>query len=94
MNDLKSFKSIFNDFAVQTGLAGKIYDQRVFELWGEIVGEKIALSAKVLRVDDGIVYIETKSSTWMVELNLRKEQLINLFNERLGITFVKDLRIK
>jgi len=92
--ELKSIKSIFDEFAVQSGLAEKINNRRVFELWSEIVGKKISGAAKVTGVENGTVYIETKSSTWMVELNLRKEKLINLLNDKLGITFVKDLIIK
>jgi len=91
---LKSLKSIFNEFAIQTGLSDKMNDQRILELWSEVVGRKIASAAKVTRVDNGTVYIETKSSTWMVELTIRKEKLINQLNEKLGLNFVKDLIIK
>lgn len=94
MGEIKSFSGLLNEVISQTGLGDRINDLRISEIWTEIVGEKIAEVAKIRKIEKGVAYIDTKSSTWSVEFNLRKESLLDQINEKMGFKYLKDLIIK
>ena len=63
------------------GVRDQIRRQDVVEAWDGVVGEKIADVARALRVDEGVLYVEVRSSAWLMELNLMKPSILKRVNE-------------
>jgi len=63
------------------GVRDQIRRQSVVEAWDEIVGEKIADVTRAVRVDEAVLYVEVRSSAWLMELNLMKPSILERVNE-------------
>lgn len=91
--DARSFGNIFAGIADTLGITEKLREARVMEIWKEILGEQIEINAKMTKFENGKAYIETKSSTWKVEITIRKDKLTERINEIFGEQIVKELII-
>lgn len=63
------------------GVRNQIRRQGVVESWDGIVGEKIAGVTRAIRVDEAVLYVEVRSSAWLMELNLMKPTILERINE-------------
>ncbi|MFP4527208.1 MAG: DciA family protein [Candidatus Kapaibacterium sp.] len=78
----------------ERGWSEKFAEADVHKIWHEIVGDNLANSVKIDRLDDGVLYVITRSSTWRTELLLRKEKLLEEINARLHNRIIKDIVIR
>lgn len=63
------------------GVRNQIRRQGVVESWDGIVGERIAEVTRAVRVDEAVLYVEVRSSAWLMELNLMKPSILERINE-------------
>lgn len=56
----------------------------VLELWPEIVGEQLARVTRVKGLDDDALFVEVRSSAWMMELSMMKDAFLERVNQRLA----------
>jgi len=61
--------------------------------WKEIVGEKIAMKAKVYDFRGGELIIVCSDPMWRMEIELRKEFLVKKMNEYIGKDLVKKIKV-
>lgn len=94
MDSFKQLSNLINDFAKQHGLEEKLLEERIAKLWVETVGGIIAKYTKVIKFENGILYLNTESSTWRTEIRLRSKELCNKINTKLGTNSVKEIKIK
>jgi len=71
-----------------------VKQDRVPELWKDVVGEKIAEKAGYVRFENGVLFIRVDSSVWRSELFLRKESFKNEINKRYGSKIVDKIVIR
>lgn len=93
-NNIEKLESVINRFIIDKNWGEQLLTIKIPEVWEEIVGETISKVTKVLNYDDKIVYVLVDSSIWMVELRLRKNELIDSINKKLEGNFVKDIVFK
>lgn len=91
--DARTIGNIFAGIADTLGISEKIRESRVMDIWKEILGEQIEVNARMTKFEKGTGYIETKSSTWAVEITIRKDKLIQKINDIFGEQIVKELII-
>ena len=65
----------------EAGVREQLRRQDVVEAWNEIVGERIAEVTRAVRVDSAVLYVEVRSSAWLMELNLMKPSILERINE-------------
>ena len=56
----------------------------VLELWPGIVGEQLAKVTQAKGLDDATLFVEVRSSAWLLELSMMKDDFLERVNERLG----------
>lgn len=56
----------------------------VLELWPEIVGEQLARVTRVKGLDEDTLFVEVRSSAWLMELSMMKGAFLERVNDRLG----------
>lgn len=56
----------------------------VLESWPEIVGEQLAKVTRVRGLDEDALFVEVRSSAWLMELSMMKEAFLERVNARLG----------
>jgi predicted nucleic acid-binding Zn ribbon protein len=56
----------------------------VLDLWPDIVGEQLARVTRVKGLDEDALFVEVRSSAWLMELSMMKDDFLERVNERLG----------
>ena len=74
-------------------LKEKAEEYAAFPLWGEIVGETIARTAKPLKIIGGnVLVVEVVDAAWAQELSLRKEELLGTIHRKNVGAVIQDLK--
>ncbi len=68
----------------RAGVADQVRRMEVLDLWPEVVGERIAEVTRARAVSDATLFVEVRTSAWMMELDMMKRQILERVNERLG----------
>ncbi|MDE0073227.1 MAG: DUF721 domain-containing protein [Gammaproteobacteria bacterium] len=62
------------------GLAREMEYQKLLEDWPRLVGPGLARMTRARSVRDGVLVVEVPSSSWAMELNLRRRQIMARLN--------------
>jgi len=65
------------------GVADQVRRMEVLDLWPDVVGERIAAVTRARGVSDATLFVEVRTSAWMMELDMMKRQILERVNERL-----------
>ena len=83
--------SVLQAFLKEKGYATICKEWEVVSNWSRIAGERIANVTKCERVEDGVLYVKTKSAPWRQELSHLKEQLKESIRKETGCVSIKDI---
>ena len=64
------------------GVRGRVEQLEVLQDWPDIVGDPLSRVTKVRGIDNKTLLIEVKSSAWMMELNMLKDDVLDRVNKR------------
>jgi predicted nucleic acid-binding Zn ribbon protein len=76
------------------GIAKKVHEYDAVLAWEAVVGPHIAHVASAETINQGVLVVKVRVSTWRNELNLRKAELLVRLNAGLGSAVVKDIRFR
>ena len=76
--------SVISDVLEKHGLKDQIDRMGVLDLWPELVGEHVAEVTKAKGVSEATLFVEVRTSAWLMELNIMKGEFLVRVNERLG----------
>jgi len=65
------------------GVKDQVRRMGVLELWPEIVGEQLAKVTRAKGVDEATLFVEVRTSAWLMELNMMKGDFLQKVNERM-----------
>lgn len=82
---------ILSDLVNRLEFRERLRDHAVWNVWAEVVGPTIAGKTALLRIEDGKLFLEVSSSTWMQELTFLKDEIRRKLNARLERPVVRDL---
>ncbi len=74
---------LLDDVLKERGLGTQIRRVGALDAWAEAVGEKIAGVTRAKAVVVSTLFVEVRSSAWLMELNLMKGALMERINEQL-----------
>ena len=66
------------------GVKEQVERLSVLDLWPELVGEHVAEVTKAKGVSEATLFVEVRTSAWLMELNIMKGEFLVRVNERLG----------
>jgi predicted nucleic acid-binding Zn ribbon protein len=55
----------------------------VLDVWPELVGEHVARVTRARSVSDATLFVEVRTSAWLMELNMMKGEFLERVNARL-----------
>ena len=64
------------------GVLERVEQLGVLQEWPDIVGDSLSQVTKVRGIDNKTLFIEVRSSAWMMELNMLKNDVLDRVNER------------
>jgi predicted nucleic acid-binding Zn ribbon protein len=88
------FSLALDKFAHSVGITKKMKQFSIITSWGEIVGEQIAKVTEAERMDNGILFVKTKSAAWRNELSMRRMEVLEKVNAAAGSKLVKEIRFR
>jgi predicted nucleic acid-binding Zn ribbon protein len=65
---------------------------RVFSVWKDIVGEKMADHTKPVRINERVLYVEVDDPLWLTQLKYMKVDILNKIDMRIKKGVLKDVR--
>ncbi|MBD3349537.1 MAG: DUF721 domain-containing protein [Candidatus Eisenbacteria bacterium] len=84
MSRVETIGNVLEQVIADLGLGKKLREQRAVVDWGEIVGEKVAVHSRAIRVEGRKLFVEVDSSVWAQELTLMKRRILRQVNARAG----------
>ena len=89
---MKHINTALKSLIEKTGLKKQLEQQRVLEMWGQIVGGAIAKNTEAVSVSQGTLVIKAKSAAWRQELQLQKKEILENVNTGSANKLIKDIR--
>ena len=90
----KTIGSAIEELVQSLGIQKKLQEYDAVVYWEEVVGERIAQMTKAKRIQQGVLFVQVKTSTWRNELTLRKKEIIDKLNILIGVETVKDIKFQ
>lgn len=75
--------AVLGEVLEQHGLQDQLKHMAALDMWGEVAGEHIAAATRARSVEASRLYVEVRSSGWLMELNMMKGELLERLNARL-----------
>ncbi len=72
---------VLGGFLKKSGLRESVLRAGAVEEWDDRVGEAIARVTRAQGVREATLIVEVRSSSWLMELNLMKEEILRRVNE-------------
>ena len=70
-------------FLQGSGMAEQVRRQGALEAWPVLVGDGIAGVTRARSLSEGTLFVEVRSSAWLMELELMKEEILGRLNAEL-----------
>lgn len=80
-------------FTQSPQLRAKLYQTRIEKMWEELMGPVISGYTQRIKLDDQTLLLFIASASLKSELNIMKENIRTIVNERLGEDFVKEVKV-
>lgn len=71
-----------------------VHMNRIWNVWGQAVGEPIARNAKPHALKDGILIVHVESSAWIHQLSFLENDMRASLNSRITPSHVSEIRFK
>tara|TARA_B100001167_G_scaffold42840_1_gene24427 strand:- start:199 stop:507 length:309 start_codon:yes stop_codon:yes gene_type:complete len=75
--------SLVSGVLEQHGVKDQIKRMTVLKLWPEIVGEHVAAVTQARSVSERTLFVEVRTSAWLMELNMMKADFLTEVNRHL-----------
>jgi predicted nucleic acid-binding Zn ribbon protein len=69
-------------------------ESKIFSHWSAAVGSEIAKQANPLSFKNGILFVETKHSAWITELNTRRHTIQRKLNAAIGKDLIREIHFR
>jgi predicted nucleic acid-binding Zn ribbon protein len=86
--------AILDRMTSRMGLSARLEREKALILWKEAVGSNVARRTAAMSIRGGRLVVVVKDSTWLQELSLLKEDIIERLNSLLGKRIVEDLILR
>jgi predicted nucleic acid-binding Zn ribbon protein len=90
----RAIGEILEEFFKRPYVARKIAEGKLPEFWREIVGEYIVSLTNEERLERGILHVSVSSSVVRNDLFFKRDQLMQLINQRAGMQLVNAVIIR
>ncbi|MDE0332913.1 MAG: DUF721 domain-containing protein [Nitrospinae bacterium] len=90
----RRFSSILREVRRKEPWGKRLARNFVFRIWPKAVGEGISRAARPVSLRKGCLFVEVANSSWLYELELRKQDLLARINERMEDSRIDEIRFR
>jgi predicted nucleic acid-binding Zn ribbon protein len=83
--------SVVERFLEDAGMTEQVRRQDVLEAWPELVGERIAAVTSARSLSVGTLFVEVRSSPWLMELEMMKAEIVRRLNADRGEALIERI---
>lgn len=91
---MEALKTVLNTILQKQNLDNRLKDFRVFDIWEEAVGTRIARHSQPRGLKDHILRVAVDNSIWVQQLTFLEEQLKEKLNRMMGSAVVEKIRFQ
>ena len=89
-----SVGELLDEFFKERALGPASMEGRAVELWAEVVGEYVARCTEDVYIRGGVLYVSFSSSAVRAEIFMRRKQLAEQLNARIGAKTVRSIVVR
>ncbi len=90
----KHIGEIIHSYLKERNWTQRIDGYHIFQSWEDMVSNKIAMNAKPIKIQNNVLFMRVKNHVWANELKIRKGEIMNQINQKIGRDLVKDIIIR
>jgi len=92
--EIMPIKRVLEDYFKKKKWQKKIKVYQIINSWGDVVDKKIAQHSQPIKIQGETLFLRVKSNVWANELNLRKGEIINKINLKIGEKAISEILFK
>lgn len=92
--EAKSIHDLLESIVKNNKLNDVMICSQIDVIWKNLNDSKLSEYARIQSFSNGNLFIQTRSSTWRIEIQLRSNQIIQEINKKLGSDLIKKLVIR
>jgi predicted nucleic acid-binding Zn ribbon protein len=93
-NQPKHIAEIMQQFFKEHNWGQRIEGYNLLDCWVDILPPKIALNTKPIKIQNDTLFLMVKNNIWAQEITLRKGEIINTINKKIGKILITNIVIK
>lgn len=90
----RRFASILREVRRKEPWGRRLARNFVFRIWPRAVGEGISRAARPVSLRKGCLFVEVADSSWLYELEFRKQDLLARINEHMEDSRIDEIRFR
>jgi len=91
---METIKSILEDVFRKKNLESRLKDYHVFDVWGEVVGPRVARHTQPKRFQDRILWVTVDTTVWMQQLTFLEGKIREKLNQAIGSSRIEKIRFQ
>lgn len=92
--DAQPIGEILNQFLNISQLENQAFGEQIAEIWQEVLGDEITKETQRIFLQSGYLFIELKSAALKNELMMKRTQIKNSLNKKLGNEVINSVVIR
>ena len=77
----------------KSGIDRAVRQNKALFVWENVVGKTVAKNCSAEEVNHGTIVVKASTPVWRNELALKKKEIIEKLNNKLGEKLINDMRI-
>ena len=94
LTGLTPIKEVIDDIFKSSALHIDLDDIRIWEIWDDVVGKKIARHARPSWIKKGVLMVKVTDSVWLQDLEFKTETIKEGLNSKLQREAIKKIRFR
>ncbi|MBS1517043.1 MAG: DUF721 domain-containing protein [Bacteroidetes bacterium] len=90
-NKTVCLKTELDDFMEYIGLNSRMHELKILNVWDECVGEAISRFSNPVELKKSRLFVKAENAAWRYELSLKRTEIINKLNEKLGKKIIREI---
>ena len=90
---MQPLKSALSTALKQGGLDRAIRQNKALLIWENIVGKAVAKNCTPEEVKHGILIVRASTPVWRNEIAIKKKEILEKLNKKLGKETIKEIRV-
>ena len=91
---MNTIKGILENLFKEKNLDYVMRSCRIFEVWGNAVGPRVARHSQPKRFIDNVLWVTIDNSTWMQELKFLEAKIRDQMNQHMGTPVIEKIRFQ